>query len=271
MQVVRQMGSGIFYGLISALLVIGGLSLALAESYTTPPPAPTISLPTVPQTLTPSQAGTTTLPISTSFPTVTPPPPKNCLPPAGWILISVQPNDTLESLAARFRVAPYQLAQANCLLTDNLEPGFNMYVPPLQAQPTQTAILCGAPFGWVHAYVIQPGDTLYHIATSFGINVSELQSANCLFTTFISAGNVLWVPNVPTITPSVIVILNFGTLTPTASDTAVPTYTSTASPFPPTVTTFPTATFTLTVLPSPTTPPLTPTPTITAFPTSTPY
>ncbi len=147
MQAVRQIGSGILYGLVSVMLVVGGLSLALAESYTTSSPTPTASLPIVAQTLTSTQAGPTALPSSTPFPTATPLPPTNCPPPAGWILISVQPYDTLESLAARFRVTPYQLAQANCLPTNNLEPGYNIYVPlPSTCAPCfmQRAIWLGA-------------------------------------------------------------------------------------------------------------------------------
>jgi LysM repeat protein len=210
MQVVRQIGSGIFYGLVSVMLVIGGLSLALAESYTSPSPTSTASLPIVPQTSTSTQAGPTALPSSTPSPTATPLPPTNCPPPAGWILISVQPYDTLESLAARFRVTPYQLAQANCLPTNNLEPGYNIYVPlPSTALP----VSCGAPFGWARAYLVQPGDTLYHIAVSTGTTFSELQSANCLFSTVITPGNLLWVPNVPIVTPMAI-IPNFGMLPP---------------------------------------------------------
>ena len=96
MQVVRQIGSGILYGLVSVMLVVGGLSLALAESYTSPSPTPTASLPIVPQTSTSTQAGPTALPSSTPLPTATPLPPINCSPPAGWILISVQPYDTLK-------------------------------------------------------------------------------------------------------------------------------------------------------------------------------
>lgn len=252
MQAVRQMASGIFYGLVSVVLVVGGLSLALAESYTAPSPTPTTNLPSVPQTLTSTQAGPTALPSSTSFPTATPPPPTNCLPPAGWILISVQPYDTLESLAARLRVTPEQLAQANCLLTDNLEPGFNIYAPPA---PTSSPISCGAPFGWVRAYVVRPGDTLYRIATLYGTSLFQLQRANCLFSMLITPDEVLWVPNVPTVTPSVIVVLIFGTLTPTASQTEVPTNAPSSTPL------LPTATFMRTAAPSPT---------ITAFPTSTP-
>ena len=144
MQVVRQMGNGILYGLVSVMLVVGGLSLALAESYTAPSPTPTTSLPTVIQTLTSTPSGPTALPISTSTSTATPPPPTNCPPPAGWVLISVQPYDTLEFIAARFGVTPSQLTQANCLLTNNLEPGYNLYVP---VPPTNQPISCGAPFG----------------------------------------------------------------------------------------------------------------------------
>ncbi len=212
MQVVRQIGSGILYGLVSVMLVVGGLSLALAESYTTSSPSPTASLPSVAQTLTSTQAGPTALPSSTPLPTATPLPPTNCPPPAGWILISVQPYDTLESLAARFRVTPYQLAQANCLPTNNLEPGYNIYVPlPSTALP----VSCSMPFGWVRTYIVQPGDTLYRIAALYGTTFSELQRANCLFTTVITPGNLLWVPSVPVVTPMAI-IPNFSILPPAA-------------------------------------------------------
>lgn len=264
MRAVRQMGSGIFYGLVSVLLVIGGLSLALAESYTAPSATPTVILPTVPQTLTSTQTGPTAPPSSTPWPTA-PAPPTNCPPPAGWMLISVQPYDTLESLAERFNVAPYQLAQANCLFTNSLEPGFNIYVPPL---PMSAPVSCGAPFGWVRTYVVQPGDSLYRIATLHGTSLSELQRANCLSTSFIAPGDLLWVPNVSPATPSVIILLVFGTPTPTASDTALPTNPPTLTSLPPSATNGPTATLLSVEHPSPTVPPASPT--ITAFPTSTP-
>ena len=204
MQAVRQVGSGLFFGLVSVVLVVGGLSLALAESYTAPSPAPTGSLPTVPETLTSTPAGPTAYPSATLWPTATLLPPTNCPPPAGWILIAVQPYDTLESLAARFGVPAYQLAQANCLLTDNLAPGYAIYIPPPPIptiQNIQNIVPCGAPYGWVRAYRVQPGDTLFRIAGSFGISVYELQQANCLTNTFITPGYLLWVPNVPTVTP----------------------------------------------------------------------
>ncbi len=270
MQAARQMGSGLFYGLVSALLVVGGLSLALAESYTAPAPTPTAILPTVAQTLTPTPVGPTALPTQTPLPTSTPLPPTNCPPPSGWILISVQPYETLQDLANRFRVSPAQLAQANCLYSNNLEPGFNLYVPRLPSQPSFPVhpnvpnVSCTAPFGWVRGYVVRPGDTLFSVAAMYHTNVYELQRANCLFTTQIVPGNILWVPNVPSATPSLIVIEEFATLTPTASKTLIPTYSPTFTPLPPT----PTASLTLTSTSPATQVP--PTPTITAFPTSTP-
>jgi LysM repeat protein len=263
MQAVRQMGSGILYGLVSVLLVVGGLSLALAESYIAPSPTPIIGLPTVLQTLTSTQAGPAALPSSTSLPSATPLPPTNCPPPAGWILISVEPYDTVESLAGHFKVSPDQLAQANCLLTNNLEPGYNIYVPlpPSSANPVPNT--CSAPFGWVRAYVVRPGDSLHQIAALYGVSLFELQNANCLSTTYVSPGERLWVPIAP-VTPSVIIINIFGTLTPTASQTQAPSNTPTL--LQPTGTASSTATITLS--PSPTVP--SSTPTVTAFPTSVP-
>ena len=96
MRAARQLGNGLLYGLVSVLLVVGGLSLALAESYTAPSPTPTMSLPTVSQILTFTPLGPTALPPSTPTLTATPLPPTNCPPPAGWTSISVQPNDTVE-------------------------------------------------------------------------------------------------------------------------------------------------------------------------------
>jgi LysM repeat protein len=269
MGAVRQMGNGILYGLVSVMLVVGGLSLALAESYTAPSPTPTGSLPTVPETLTSTPAGPTAYPSATFLPTATLLPPTYCPPPAGWILIAVQPYDTLENLAQRFRISPYQLAQANCLLTDNLAPGYTIYIPPPPLPPpTQIIFPCSAPFGWVRGYIVKPGDTLYRIAGSFGVSVYELQRANCLQNAFITPGNLLWVPYVPAVTPSVIIHLNFGTLTPTASETEIPTDTPSSTPLPPTATTAPTATLPLTPFPSSI--PAYPTPTVMAFPTTAP-
>ena len=247
MRALRQLGAALIYGLVSVVLVVGGLSLALGESYTVSHPTATFSLPPLPQTLTFTPAGPTQPPTLTPLPTQMPPPPTNCLPPVGWSPILVQPGDTLSSLAARYGTTPELLAQANCLLTQNLAAGYTLYAPSVA---TNAAPNCGPYPGWIYAYVVQPGDTFYHIALQYGTTVEVLKSANCRVSNEIFPGERLWVPDVPTITPGVTIIPTFPT------ETEVPTEPLTLTPLP----------FTATVIPTNTYPP----PTVTAFPTTTP-
>jgi LysM repeat protein len=268
MQFLRQLGAGLIYALVSIILVVGGLSLSLAESYTVSQPSSTPTQPPLPGTLTPTLPGPTATFTATASPTATPPPPTNCPPPVGWIQVIVQPGDSIAGLAYRYRITANQLMQANCLSSSGLAPGYYVYVPPL---PTNTIIPCGPFPGWILGYVVQPGDTLFHIATQYGTTVDNLKIANCKFDNEIFTGQQLWVPNVATITPGVTLIPTFTTPTypPTATQTLIP-FTATATP--PTSTSAPaTATPTQTQAPTSTSTPLpsdTPTATITAFPTT---
>jgi LysM repeat protein len=232
MQAARQMGGGIFYALISVLLVVGGLSLALAEGNNSASPASTPSLTALPPSTTPIPSMPFPQPGSTATDTLIPLPiptqtlsaPANCIPPSGWILIIVQPGESLSSLAARYQITPGQLEQANCLSTQNLSPGYGVFVPP---QPTTTAVPCGPFPGWIRGYVVQPGDTLFHIATIYRTTVGDMDRANCKSnSTIIFAGDRLWVPNVPTITPGVTLIPIFDTAT------EIPTEPLTLTPLP---------------------------------------
>ena len=73
---------------------------------------------------------------------------------------------------------------------------------PGGSKPKPTKINCGPPLGWV-IYVVRYGDTLYSLGISFGVSVGQLQMANCMgSSTLIRTGQNLWVPNVPTRTPS---------------------------------------------------------------------
>ena len=250
MQAVKQLGGGLLLGLISLIIVIGGISLALAEGYV---PRSTLFL----ASETPGNTPFPTSEIATSFDflltpypsdtpaaSFTPVPPTNCPPPAGWIQIQVGAGETLESIASKYRTTPAALIQANCLISTSLLTGYNLYVPPL---PTNTVIACGAPAGWIQ-YTVQAGDTLYKISQLYRTTVSQLQSANCLgSSTAIYAGQKLWVPNVPTSTPlatSTIITIEFSTSTSVPSETPVPTDTTepTATPVPPTATPPPTDT-----------------------------
>lgn len=66
---------------------------------------------------------------------------------------------------------------------------------------TYTPPACQQPPGWT-LYTIQPGDTLFSLALSYGLTVEDFQEANCMADTYIWAGRVLYVPGYETITLS---------------------------------------------------------------------
>lgn len=281
MESLRQVGSGLLFGLVCLAIVLGGFALSMAEggmgavavpSSTWTPAAPATRVPAISPTLlleTPTQPlnPITDTPAPTATETFTPPPPPtNCPPPVGWVAIVVQVYDTLPGLAQTYRASVDAIRQANCLVSDQLVPGSFLYVPPL---PTATLIPCGAPPGWVN-YVVQSGDTLFSLSQKFRVSVAELQRANCLgSSTFIQAGKVIKVPNAPTSTPlnsatpsATFIVIKEETPTPTltlpAPTTEAPPTTEVPSQTP--------------VPPSDTPPPPsnTPSPTATPPPTATP-
>jgi LysM repeat protein len=216
MQAWRQLGGGVIIGIFSAILVIGGIFLSLAENL--PAAAtPTQIPPTLPQSFpTPTVAQTetaiTTLPTTTltmgSLPSATASiqpgasqtslPPTACTPPSGWIRVTVSTSDTVYSLAQRYKTSAENLSAANCLTAVEVPAGFTLYVPSI---PTVTVIPCGPPAGWVRNYIVQPGDTLFRIALAYNITYPQLQRANCMgSSTTIYTGQRLWVPNIPRIT-----------------------------------------------------------------------
>ena len=250
--------------LISIGLMIGALSISLVEF------APLKQLPRRPTSCFLSRAFdrhpnyclphcTPTLGLESPTPTITPTstntalPPVFMQPPAGWGQIIIQPGETLDSIAARYRVSKDELRSANCLLSDNLVAGSILYVPPV-APNTPVACSPGAA-GWVKSYVVKPGDTIYAIATNHYTTAGLLKSVNCRTSDLILVGEILWVPNVATRTP-------YPTPLPGSTVTPYPTdpLTETALPY------------TLTIVPTDTPVPATPTsiPTFTAVPTFTP-
>lgn len=260
MQSLRQLGGGVIIALVSVILVIGGISLALAETLpsqatpTTIPPTISLDFPTATFTISPivsetptaSQTPTPFLTNTLFVPTI----PITCTPPSGWIRILTSTGDTIYSLAQRYKTTADNLSAANCLTSPNLPAGLALYVPPV---PTVTVVPCGPPVGYVKRHVVQAGDNLYRIALSYGITYPQLQRANCMgSSTTIYAGQLLWVPNVPTLTPvpGVTIVPDFPTTTPSA--TLVPT----ATTVPPTATStfIPTASPTFTPSNTPITP-----------------
>lgn len=260
MRVLREMGGGLVIAIVSLILVVGGISLSLAENRPPEQPTPTplppvfatsIELPT----LTPVSTNTFEFPTplvavtTESSPTQAAPTSVTvCTPPTGWVAIVVTANDTLYTLAERYKTTTDILNASNCLNNTQPAVGSRLYVPPV---PTVTVIPCGPFAGWVRAYTVKPGDNLFRISLLYRTTVPQLQRANCMgASTTIFVGQVLWVPNVPTSTPGVTVVPNTPTATstflvtesPAPSATTAPTNTNIPPTFTPSITTFPTFT-----------------------------
>jgi hypothetical protein len=199
MNSIRQFGSGLFYAVVSVVLVVGGLSLALSEGRTnlTPPAKPTPTL------LLPSPTATAVVLPSSVTPAavISPPAPltPSATPPAR--IVTATPTRYLATASMQPRATSTHVA-------------------------FPTHFDCGPYSGWLRNYIVKPGDTLFHIATLYQTTVTALQVANCKLNFTIFPGEVLWVPNVPTITPGVTMIPTF------PSSTAVPTLPLTATPLP---------------------------------------
>ena len=272
-QGLRDFSNALVIALLSVGLMVGALSISLVEFVPEEAPAPTNVLLPSPIPLTPTvtlSPTATFLPTETLLPgtdTQTPTTsPTNtniavqssCQHPAGWGQILVQSNDTLDSLAIRYRVNRDDLKRGNCLVGDNLIVNTVLYVPPV---PTSTVAGCvpGA-FNWFKNYVVKPGDTIYAISTNYNTTSGLLKSVNCRTSDIIYSGEILWVPNSPTRTP-------FPTPLPGVTVMPQPTdpLTETALPFtftaPASNTPMPPAT-----VASTSTPILTQTPSLTAFP-----
>ncbi|MFT3892460.1 MAG: hypothetical protein QM730_12565 [Anaerolineales bacterium] len=118
MQALRQLGGGVIIAIVSVILVLGGISLALAETLPTPA-APTELPPTLPlsfptptglvaetatlasetPTTTATLTETTTAPSTATLALV----PTTCTPAiTGWVAITTTINDTIYSLAQRY-------------------------------------------------------------------------------------------------------------------------------------------------------------------------
>ncbi len=174
--------------------------------------------------------------------------------PEGWLLYTVQPGDTLASLAEATQSTAADLSAANCLDTDQLSGGMQLLVPQ---QPVVTT--CGPPSWWVR-YLVRPGDTLARLAFLRGTTVDEILRANCRDTMDLQAGQSIFLPPgapaggaAPVPQPS---LTPLPTLTPIPTLVPLPSATSSSPPVQPTATSsFPTVQPTATailIFPTPT-------------------
>jgi LysM repeat protein len=90
---------------------------------------------------------------------------------------TVQPGDTLFSIAARFGATVDDLVALNSLSTDALIVGQPLYVPYIEGM---TAEGLPTPTPGPYRYTIQEGDTLSAIAARFGVDQAAIVEANTL-------------------------------------------------------------------------------------------
>lgn len=182
------------------------VTLSIPPTPTRPLPSPSPTpLPTPSASPTPSAQAATPLPSPTRTP---------CRPPADWIPYRVQPGDTAFRLATLAGISLPRFLEANCLRGPALFIGQRVYLPVRLPTPTPNPTPCGPPSDWV-LYTVQPGETLYRLATRFQVPLYLLMHANCLTSPGLTAGQRLYVPPQGT---------------PMATGTPIPTETPTASP-----------------------------------------
>jgi LysM repeat protein len=176
---VRQAASGLVYGIVSLLLVVGSLALAMAQGTALSPRIPTFT------------------PLPSSTPTQRP-----------------SPTGLLANTATSTRVALSASAPASTSASPV------PFTATAKAATSTSSSPCGAPYGWVKTYVVQAGDTLFRIATRYGISVDELRRANCRSGTVIFVGERLWVPFTQPMATELTIIPTFPTPTEPATATA---------------------------------------------------
>jgi LysM repeat protein len=194
---VSQVLIGFLIALFSVAIVIGSFAISLAESGRRVVKSSALSA-TLPLNV---QAVTTELKEITTgseqpFKTLTssPAPATDTYTPRPP---TPSPSPTLTPTEEQKTIAPSQTATPTA--THTKRP---------RSTATKAVVSCGPPSSWVH-YTIKHGDTLTRIGLTYGVSITQLQSANCLGnSTAIQAGKQLYVPNVvphpplPTIKPA---------------------------------------------------------------------
>ncbi len=124
-------------------------------------------------------------------PTVTPPP---TVCPPGTFSYTVQPGDSMFSIAQKFGVSLDALIAANPQIPNPnlIFPGQIVCVPTVTPPPT----VC--PPG-TFSYTVQPGDSMFSIAQKFGVSLNALIAANPQIPnpSLIFPGQIVCVPTAP--------------------------------------------------------------------------
>ena len=116
-----------------------------------------------------------------------------CPRPADWLAYKVTVNDTIYTLARELSVTVESIMQSNCLSTDLLQIGQELFLPLSTCTVT-------TPTGWIK-YAVHEGDTLAALALVRNVALNEVKRVNCLqlpaAANNLKIGQVLLLPPLP--------------------------------------------------------------------------
>ena len=147
--------------------------------------------------------------------------------------VIVQPGETLYRIALRYGVTVDAIVRANNLVDPSYIYAGQTLIIPNGAAPTPAAVAATSQPLYAVNYIVQPGDTLNHIAGHYGVTEASIIAANGLIdANHIEVGQAILVPGVssagsgPAVAPVVPTIL----VTPAPNGYVQPTKVPTAAP-----------------------------------------
>lgn len=101
--------------------------------------------------------------------------------PEGWVPYTVASGDNLTFLATRGGTTVPKIVEVNCLESDSIVIGDELFVPADSLKTDIPLLQCGSerPEGWT-LYEVQAGDTLSSLAERSGTTLADVMSVNCL-------------------------------------------------------------------------------------------
>ena len=183
---------------ILVLLALASLAPGCTRERPTPEPTPTLSFEGSPPTAIPVPDAQITVeplaaadasPTQTLEPDVTPTPPVS----EDTFQYTVQPGDTLLSLAIKYETEVDTIRELNALQNDDIAVGQPLYVPYVEGMTVEGM---PPPTPGPFAYTVQTGDTLNAIALRFGANSIEIiEFNNLLSPDNLTVGSDIIIPN----------------------------------------------------------------------------
>ena len=101
---------------------------------------------------------------------------------------SVKIGDSLYSIANKYNVSVNDIIEANNLPSTVISVGQKLIIPGMNGETSENE---------ENIYVVKPGDTLYRIASLYGISIDDLKKQNNLESNILTVGQRLLIPITP--------------------------------------------------------------------------